>query len=120
LGEITIRQPQARGVQGCLWRKEDSGHQTRNRLLWLFIVGGSVRLDEQQGSQNLALRLATGSVRTQEFDMGLCTVMVLSAQIVLCTTATMAQDRFAPPKTGPEVKRLSVFVGKWTAEGELK
>jgi hypothetical protein len=52
--------------------------------------------------------------------MRLCTVMVLSAQIALCTAVTIAQDRLAPPKTGPEVKRVSVFVGKSTAEEELK
>jgi hypothetical protein len=52
--------------------------------------------------------------------MRLCAVMVLAAQIVLSTAATMAQDRLAPPKTGPDAERLSVFVGKWTAEGEAK
>lgn len=52
--------------------------------------------------------------------MCLRTLLVLSTQIVLFTAATIAQDRATPPKTTPEVKKLSVFVGKWTAEGELK
>jgi hypothetical protein len=52
--------------------------------------------------------------------MRLGTVMVLSAEIVLSAAATLAQDRPSPPKTSAEAKRLGVFVGKWTAEGELK
>jgi hypothetical protein len=52
--------------------------------------------------------------------MHLRTLLGLSVQLILCTAATLAQGRSAPPNIGPEVKRLSVFVGKWTAEGELK
>ena len=36
----------------------------------------------------------------------------------LVAGAAMAQQ--APPKPGPEVKRLAVFEGKWTGEGDMK
>ena len=48
------------------------------------------------------------------------TLLVLSAQLLLCTAATLAQGRSAPPDMGSAVKKLSVFVGKWAASGEIK
>jgi hypothetical protein len=40
--------------------------------------------------------------------------------LVLCTTMALAQAPSGPPKPGPEVKKLGVFVGKWTAVGDVK
>jgi hypothetical protein len=47
------------------------------------------------------------------------TLIVGTLVLVLCTTMALAQTSSAPPKPGPEVKKLGVFVGKWTAEGDM-
>jgi uncharacterized protein DUF1579 len=52
--------------------------------------------------------------------MLLPTLLILSTQCILCTATALAQSRSAPPKISAEAKKLSVFVGKWTAEGEIK
>ncbi|HYA97139.1 MAG TPA: DUF1579 family protein [Methylomirabilota bacterium] len=38
----------------------------------------------------------------------------------LCAAPLQPQTAPAPPKPGPEVKKLGVFLGKWTTLGELK
>src|SRR5580704_19386214 len=42
--------------------------------------------------------------------------------ILICgfTSLLLAQAPPAPPKPGPEHKKLEYFVGKWTVEGEIK
>jgi Protein of unknown function (DUF1579) len=44
------------------------------------------------------------------------------AVILICGFASLllAQAPPAPPKPGPEHKKLEYFVGKWTVEGEIK
>ena len=44
------------------------------------------------------------------------------AVILICgfTSLLRAQAPPAPPKPGPEHKKLEYFVGKWTVEGEIK
>ena len=44
------------------------------------------------------------------------------AVILICgfTSLLLAQAPPAPPKPGPEHKKLEYFVGKWTAENEIK
>ena len=42
---------------------------------------------------------------------------ILAAYVILAT-AVMAQTQ--PPKPGPEVKKLDVFVGTWTLDGNMK
>src|SRR5436305_785337 len=44
------------------------------------------------------------------------------AVILICgfTSLLLAQAPPAPPKPGPEHKKLENFVGKWTLEGEIK
>ena len=44
------------------------------------------------------------------------------AVILICgfTALLLAQAPPAPPKPGPEHKKLEYFVGKWTVEGEIK
>ena len=44
------------------------------------------------------------------------------AVIVICgfTSLLLAQAPPAPPKPGPEHKKLEYFVGKWTVEDEIK
>ena len=44
------------------------------------------------------------------------------AVILICgfTSLLLAQAPPAPPKPGPEHKKLEYFVGKWTVEGEFK
>ena len=44
------------------------------------------------------------------------------AVILICgfTSLSLAQAPPAPPKPGPEYKKLEYFVGKWTVEGEIK
>ena len=44
------------------------------------------------------------------------------AVILICgfTSLLLAQAPPAPPKPGPEHKKLEYFVGKWTVEGEIK
>ena len=44
------------------------------------------------------------------------------AVILICgfTSLLLAQAPPAPPKPGPEHKKLEYFVGKWTGEGEIK
>ena len=44
------------------------------------------------------------------------------AVILICgfTSLLLAQAPPAPPKPGPEHKKLEYFVGKWTMEGEIK
>ena len=46
-------------------------------------------------------------------------IVIAGATALLCA-ATFAQAPPASPKPGPEVKKLSAFVGKWTEEGDLK
>jgi hypothetical protein len=48
------------------------------------------------------------------------TLIVGTLMLVLCTTMALAQGPSGPPKPGPEVKKLSVFVGKWAADGDVK
>ena len=43
--------------------------------------------------------------------------MLLAAAFLLATTA-IAQ--MGPPKPGPELKKLDVFVGSWTLDGNMK
>lgn len=45
---------------------------------------------------------------------------VRTLMLVVCATMALAQAPSAPPKPGPEVKQLGVFVGKWTAAGDVK
>lgn len=45
------------------------------------------------------------------------TMMILSAALALAAVA-MAQQ--GPPKPGPEVKKLDMFVGTWTLDGTMK
>jgi len=52
--------------------------------------------------------------------MHLPTLLILSTQCILCTATALAQSRSIPPKISTEAKKLSVFVGKWTAEGAIK
>ena len=44
------------------------------------------------------------------------------AVILICgfTSLLLAQAPPAPPKPGPEHKKLEYFVGKWTVESEIK
>ena len=44
------------------------------------------------------------------------------AVILICgfTSLLLAQAPPAPPKPGPEHKKMEYFVGKWTMEGEIK
>jgi hypothetical protein len=44
------------------------------------------------------------------------------AVILICgfTSLLLAQAPPAPPKPGPEHKKLEYFLGKWTVEGEIK
>ena len=44
------------------------------------------------------------------------------AVILICgfTSLLLAQAPPAPPKPGPEHKKLEYFVGKWTGESEIK
>ena len=44
------------------------------------------------------------------------------AVILICgfTSLLLAQAPPAPPKPGPEHKKLKYFLGKWTVEGEFK
>ena len=44
------------------------------------------------------------------------------ALILICgfTALLLAQAPAAPPKPGPEHKKLEYFLGKWTVEGEIK
>jgi Protein of unknown function (DUF1579) len=44
------------------------------------------------------------------------------AVILICglTSLSLAQAPPAPPKPGPEHKKLEYFLGKWTAESEIK
>jgi hypothetical protein len=43
--------------------------------------------------------------------------LILAAVLVM-TAAAMAQNE--PPKPGPELKKLDVFVGTWTLDGSMK
>jgi len=40
--------------------------------------------------------------------------------IALCSAIALAQAPPAPPKPGPEVQKLKMFVGKWSSAGEMK
>jgi hypothetical protein len=40
------------------------------------------------------------------------------AAVILATTAAVAQTQ--PPKPGPELKKLDIFVGSWTLDGTMK
>ena len=43
--------------------------------------------------------------------------MLLAAALLLATVATA---QMGPPKPGPELKKLDVFVGTWTLDGNMK
>ncbi len=43
--------------------------------------------------------------------------MILAATLVL---GAMATAQMEPPKPGPELKKLDVFVGSWTLDGNMK
>jgi hypothetical protein len=43
--------------------------------------------------------------------------MLLAAALLLATAATA---QMGPPKPGPELKKLDVFVGTWTLDGNMK
>ena len=45
------------------------------------------------------------------------TGMFLTAAVLLATAATAQMQ---PPKPGPELKKLDVFVGSWTLDGNMK
>jgi uncharacterized protein DUF1579 len=47
-------------------------------------------------------------------------IVMGAAVAVLAGSLARAQTPQAPPKPGPEHKRLGYFVGKWTSEGEMK
>jgi uncharacterized protein DUF1579 len=40
------------------------------------------------------------------------------AAVILATTAAVPQTQ--PPKPGPELKKLDIFVGSWTLDGTMK
>jgi hypothetical protein len=40
------------------------------------------------------------------------------AAVILATTVAVAQTQ--PPKPGPELKKLDIFVGSWTLDGTMK
>src|SRR5580658_6885030 len=40
--------------------------------------------------------------------------------LLLCTAAAFAQAPAAPPKPGPEVKKMAVLVGTWNTTVEIK
>jgi hypothetical protein len=44
----------------------------------------------------------------------------LTVVLVLAAASAFAQSPAAPPKPGPEQKRLGYFVGSWTNEAEVK
>jgi hypothetical protein len=43
--------------------------------------------------------------------------MILAAALLLASVATA---QMGPPKPGPELKKLDVFVGTWTLDGNMK
>jgi hypothetical protein len=43
--------------------------------------------------------------------------MILAAALLLASVATA---QMGPPKPGPELKKLDVFVGSWTLDGNMK
>lgn len=45
------------------------------------------------------------------------TGMILAAALLLASVATA---QMGPPKPGPELKKLDVFVGSWTLDGNMK
>ncbi|HXM67366.1 MAG TPA: DUF1579 family protein [Candidatus Acidoferrum sp.] len=47
------------------------------------------------------------------------TGLILAAALLLTVAAT-ATAQTAPPKPGPELKKLNVFVGGWSLEGNMK
>lgn len=47
--------------------------------------------------------------------------MIATAAVGMCLSAGIAMAQApAPPKPGPEVKKLDAFAGKWTGESEMK
>ncbi len=48
------------------------------------------------------------------------TLVVPMLFVVLFAITSMAQAPSGPPKPGPEVKKLGVFVGRWDAVGDVK
>jgi hypothetical protein len=40
--------------------------------------------------------------------------------LLLCTAISFAQAPTAPPKPGPEVKKMAALIGNWTASYEMK
>jgi len=47
------------------------------------------------------------------------TLIASSLLLVSCAAVTPAQTSTAPPKPGPEARKLAAFVGEWTIEGSL-
>ncbi|HEY2942774.1 MAG TPA: DUF1579 family protein [Vicinamibacteria bacterium] len=45
---------------------------------------------------------------------------VLTVVLALAASTALAQSPAAPPKPGPEQKRLAYFVGNWTNEADVK
>ena len=43
---------------------------------------------------------------------------IILAALLVCTTAAMAQ--MEAPKPAPELKKLDVFIGTWTLDGDMK
>ncbi len=47
-------------------------------------------------------------------------IFAVALALLLCTTIVLAQAPTAPPKPGPEVRKMAAFVGSWTSEVEMK
>ncbi len=47
-------------------------------------------------------------------------IIAAALALLLCTTIVLAQAPTAPPKPGPEVKKMASFVGNWTSTIEMK
>ncbi len=59
-------------------------------------------------------------ILAEEVSMCRCTSsIVASVLVLLCTAMAFAQSPSGPAKPGPEVKKLGVYVGKWTIESNL-
>lgn len=42
------------------------------------------------------------------------------AALALCSVAALGQNSAPPAKPGPEVQKMSAFIGKWTSTGDMK
>jgi Protein of unknown function (DUF1579) len=56
----------------------------------------------------------------EEHDMRLRVTLMSTLAFAFCAPLALAQSSMAPPKPGPEVKKLGIMVGKFTNEGEMK